>query len=101
MTLPSPCFDAQVSKSDLNYIGKAESLYHERVKLSSLMCVFAVGLLVAQSAPDPAAVARKAVDLLLAEKYPDVFQMFSPDLQKAIPRDALARIGASQVKPLG
>jgi len=71
------------------------------VKLSSLMCVFAVGLLVAQSGPDPAAVARKAVDLLLAEKYPDVFQMFSPDLQKAIPQDALARIGASQLKPLG
>ena len=67
------------------------------------MCVFATGLLVAQPAPDPAAVARKALDLLLAEKYSELFQMFSPDLQnpKAIPLDALGRIGATQIKPLG
>lgn len=65
------------------------------------MYVFAAGLLVAQPAPDPAAVARKALDLLLAEKYSELFQMFSPDLQKAIPEDALGRIGATQVKHLG
>ncbi len=65
------------------------------------MCVFAVGLLMAQSAPDPAAVARKGLDLLLAEKYSDLFQMFSPELQKAIPEAGLAKIGGTQVKPLG
>lgn len=65
------------------------------------MCVFAVGLLMAQTAPDPAAAARKGLDLLLAGKYSDLFQMFSPELQKAIPEDALAKIGGTQVKPLG
>lgn len=55
----------------------------------------------AQPAPDPVAVAKQAVDLVIAEKYHDLFQLFSPDLQKAIPEDALGRIGATQVKPLG
>jgi dienelactone hydrolase len=48
----------------------------------------------AQPAPDPAATGRKAVDLLLAEKYSDVFQLFSPEMQKAIPEPELAKIAA-------
>jgi len=86
-----------------HYIDNAKSLYHKSVKLSRWIYVFAAGLLVAQPAPDPAAVARKALDLLVAEKYSELFQMFSPSLQdpKAVPLDALGRIGATQVKPLG
>ena len=90
-------------KYEPNYIGKAETLYDERVKFSRLLYVLAAGLLWAQSASDPAAVGRKALDLLLAEKYSDLFQMFAPSLRdpKAIPEDALRRIGSTQVKPLG
>jgi dienelactone hydrolase len=71
------------------------------VKLSRLLCVFSAGLLMAQPAPDPAATARKALDLLLGEKYSDLFQMFSPDLQKAMPEAALGKLAATQIKPLG
>jgi hypothetical protein len=71
------------------------------VKPLRVLCVFAVGLLMAQQAPDPAAVARKGLDLLLAGKYADLSQLFSPDLQKAIPEASLAKIGETQIKPLG
>jgi len=70
------------------------------VKLSRVLYVFVACLLLAQT-PDPAAIARKAVDLRLAQKYNDLFQMFSPDLQKAIPLDVLPKLDATQIKPLG
>src|SRR5262245_28762907 len=60
-----------------------------------------LGVALAQTAADPAAVARKGLDLLLGEKYSDLFQMFAPPLQEAIPEASLAKIGATQVKPLG
>ncbi len=71
------------------------------MKLSRLLCVFSVGLLMAQSAPDPAATARKALDLLLGEKYSELFQMFSPDLQTAIPEASLTKLAATEIKPQG
>jgi hypothetical protein len=59
----------------------------------------------AQSAPqpgsDPAATARKALDLLLGEKYSELFQMFSPDLQTAIPEAAIGKLAATEIKPQG
>ncbi|HYW45180.1 MAG TPA: alpha/beta fold hydrolase [Bryobacteraceae bacterium] len=61
------------------------------------LCAFSLGLALAQPAGDPAAIARKAVDLLVGEKYSDLFQMFSADLQdpqKGIPEAQLAKIGA-------
>jgi dienelactone hydrolase len=72
------------------------------VKIPRFLYVFTlVGLALAQTAADPAAVARKGLDLLLAEKYSDLFQMFAPPLQEAIPEASLAKIGATQVKALG
>jgi dienelactone hydrolase len=68
--------------------------YDKRVKLLRVICFLAPGLLLAQPAADPVSTARKAVDLLLGEKYPDLFQMFSPDMQKSIPEAQLAKIGA-------
>jgi hypothetical protein len=47
----------------------------------------------AQTAADPAATARKALDSLIGGKYGDVFAMFTPDMQKSIPEPALAKIG--------
>src|SRR5437879_3068947 len=69
-------------------------LYDKRVKLVTL-CAFSLCFLTAQPAPDPAATSRKAVDLLIGEKYSEVFKMFSPDLQVAIPEAQLAKIGAT------
>jgi dienelactone hydrolase len=71
------------------------------VKLSCLLCVFSAGLLTAQPAPDPAATARKALDLLLGEKFSDLSQMFSQDLQKAMPEASLGKLSATEIKPLG
>jgi len=71
------------------------------VKLSRLLCVLSASLLIAQPASDPAATARKALDLLLGDKFPDLFQMFTPDLQKAIPQESLSKLAATTIKPLG
>ncbi len=65
-----------------------------------MLCLLAAGVLYSQTAVDPAAVARRAVDLLLSEKYPELFQMFSPQMQKDIPEAALPKI-AAQFKSLG
>jgi dienelactone hydrolase len=70
------------------------------VKLLTAFFVVSAGLTMAQPAPDPAATGRKLVDLMLAEKYPDAFQLLSPEMQKSIPEPELAKIGAGY-KPWG
>ncbi len=65
------------------------------------LSVLAAGLLLAQPAPDPAATARKALDLLLAGDYSNMFQMFAPSLQSDISQENLAKLAATQIKPLG
>src|SRR5258708_14009346 len=57
-------------------------------------------LLAAQTAADPVAAARKATDLLISEKDADRDKMFTPDMQKALPADTLAKLGA-QIKTFG
>src|ERR1035441_9614043 len=57
-------------------------------------------LLLAQPAQDPAALGRKALDLLLAGNYPELSQMFTADMKKAISEEALGKIGA-QIKSWG
>ena len=57
-------------------------------------------LLAAQTAPDPAATARKATDLLLSAKYADLVPMFTPDMQKALPESTLTKLG-DQIKTFG
>src|SRR6476659_1636280 len=49
---------------------------------------------------DPAATARKAVDLLLAEKYSEIGPLMTADLQKELPPANLAKLGA-QIKSFG
>src|SRR5215470_2334176 len=70
-------------------------LYDKRVKPLRILCCFAAGLLMAQPAGDPAATARKALDLLLSEKYTELAALFTPDMQKAYPADALAKLRVS------
>jgi dienelactone hydrolase len=66
----------------------------------SAVCLISAGLLAAQSAPDPAATARKALDLMLGGKYQEMNQMFTPDGQKVYSLDSLSKMG-SQIKSWG
>lgn len=54
----------------------------------------------AQTAADPRDIARKALDLLLAEKYSDLTPMFSPQGKAANPEAVLAKNGA-EIKSWG
>jgi dienelactone hydrolase len=54
----------------------------------------------AQAPPDAAATTRKALDLLLAGRYAELTPLFTPDMQKAYPEPALAKLGA-QIKSFG
>ena len=79
--------------------------YDKRVMLQRARCLWSagllsVGLLAAQTAPDPAVTARKALDLMLAGKYQELNQMFTPDGQKAFSVDTLTRLGG-QIKGWG
>ena len=58
-----------------------------------ILCFFTAGLLVAQQAVDPAAIGRKAVDLLLSGKYPDLEEMFAPNLKESLKLEALTKLG--------
>jgi uncharacterized protein len=49
----------------------------------------------AQPAGDPAATARKALDLLLSEKYAELAPLLTPDMQKSYPAEALAKLRLS------
>ena len=68
--------------------------------LSRAAGLLSVGLLMAQPAPDAGATARKALDLLLAEKYPEMEQMFAPNLKESMKLDGLQKLGA-QIKSWG
>jgi len=65
--------------------------------LSRFLCFFTAAVLLAQ---DPAATARKALDLFTGEKYADLFAMFTPENQKSLPQAGLAKLGA-QLKTYG
>jgi len=58
-----------------------------------ILCLFSAGLLMAQSAADPATIGRKAVDLLLSEKYADLEGMFAQNLKDSLKLDALTKLG--------
>jgi dienelactone hydrolase len=62
------------------------------VKWISITCLFC-SFLAAQPAQEPAATARKALDLFFQQKYQDLFQMFAPSLQKDVPLEQLPKIG--------
>ncbi len=51
-------------------------------------------LLAAQPAQDSAALARKALDLMLAGQYADFLQMTTADVQKSLPVAELTKVGA-------
>jgi dienelactone hydrolase len=64
-----------------------------------VLCLFSAGLLMAQ-ATDPAGTARKALDLLLGEKYADLEQMITPAYRTANTQASLGRLG-TEIKSWG
>ena len=75
-------------------------LYDRSVMFPRALCLLSAGLLMAQTAADPAATAKKAFDLLLGEKYAELPPLFTPDMQKAYPAAELAKIG-ERIKSFG
>jgi uncharacterized protein len=51
-------------------------------------------------AQDPAGTARKALDLMIGEKYQDLQPMFTEEMRKELPPDKLAKLG-TQLKNAG
>jgi uncharacterized protein len=68
--------------------------------LSRALCFLSAGLLMAQSAQDPAAVARKALDLLLAQNYSEYSALASPSYKSCLNEQAFDKM-AAQIKGWG
>ena len=65
------------------------------------LAVVASALLLAQAARSPAEVGRKALDLLLAEKYPELQAMFSDGFKQTVTLDFLQQRVSAELKEFG
>lgn len=70
------------------------------MKRFRLLWCLSAGLALAQPAADPAATARKALDLLLGGKYAELTPLFTPQMQKDLPAAALGKLG-EQIQSFG
>lgn len=70
------------------------------MKLFRYLSVLLCGAALAQTSGDPTAIARKALDLLLGQKYTDLEQMFSPAYRSADMAQGLSKLGV-QVQSWG
>lgn len=61
--------------------------------LTRVALLLTAGLVLAQTAADPAATARKALDLLLGAKYTDLSALFTPEMKKDLGATQLAALG--------
>src|SRR3954447_10347852 len=69
------------------------------IRVLALLPLFSL-FLAAQTAQDPTALARKALDLVLAGQYNEFLQMGTADVQKGLPAAELAKVG-TQIKTYG
>jgi len=67
---------------------------------AALLGLVSVGVLFSQPSADPAAIARKALDLLLAQNYPEFAALVSPALKTNMTEQAFGKLGA-QIKGWG
>src|SRR6516225_4407258 len=58
-------------------------------------------LLIAQAGGSPEAIARKALDLLLAEKYSELTGMFSDNFKQTVTLDFLQQRVSAELKEFG
>ncbi len=63
-------------------------------RAAALLGLLSVGVLVSQPAADPAAIARKALDCLLAQNYTGFSALASPQLTTNLNEQAFGRLGA-------
>jgi uncharacterized protein len=69
-------------------------------RVSALLGLLSVGILFSQPAADPAAIARKALDFLLAQNYPEFSALAAPQYKINMTEQAFGRLGA-QIKGWG
>ena len=67
---------------------------------AALLALLSIGVLLAQPAADPAATARKALDNLLAQNYPEFAALASPQLKSNMNEQAFGKLGA-EIKSWG
>jgi hypothetical protein len=67
---------------------------------AALVGLLSIGALFAQAPSDPSAIARKALDLLLAQNYLEFSALASPQLKTSLNEQAFAKLGA-QIKGWG
>jgi uncharacterized protein len=74
----------------------------ESVKLSVVACLFSLSVAMAQPAPahDPAGIARKALDALLAQNFADYSAVLAPQLKAATTDEQFVKFG-QQIKNWG
>lgn len=65
-----------------------------------MLALLSIGVLLAQPAADPAATARKALDNLLAQNYPEFAALVSPQLKTNMNEQAFGKLGA-EIKSWG
>ena len=68
--------------------------------VAALLGFVSVGVLFSQPSTDPAAIARKALDLLLAQNYPEFSALASPQFKTSMSEQAFGKWGA-QIKGWG
>jgi len=69
-------------------------------RASALLGLLSVGIALSQPAADPAAIARKALDLLLAQNYPEFSALAAPQYKINMNEQAFGKLGA-QIKGWG
>jgi dienelactone hydrolase len=79
---------------------ESRPLYDKGVKCFGIVWCLTAGLALAQPAADPAATARKALDLLLGGKYADLTPLFTPEMRKDLSEAALTKLG-TQIQGFG
>jgi uncharacterized protein len=63
--------------------------------------LFTAALMESQSGPDPAAVSRRAMNLILAGRYSDLEEMFTAELRSQLPEETLRTQIGPQIRALG
>ncbi len=72
-----------------------------RAASSWLIPMLLSGLLLAQSPPDASAISRRAMSLLLAGRYSELEDMFTPEMRAQLTEDVLRSQIAPQMRSLG
>src|SRR5690242_3823682 len=65
------------------------------------LCLVPTALMIAQAVRSPAEIGKKALDLLLAEKYPELSGMFSDTMKQSVTLEFLQQRVSAELKEFG